>query len=80
MREARCTVTDLIESQCAHCRPAPARDALSDFLTQPSQLGPWFFASYPGACTECGCKFDAGDMIRAAVDSGYIADCCDQTP
>lgn len=39
-------------------------------------LGPWFTASYPGDCDECGGEFEAGDMIRADGDGGYLCEDC----
>ncbi len=67
----RCTITDLLATQCAHCRPtppAPKRDS--------ARLGPWFAATYPGNCASCGARFDIFDQIRADGDGGWLADCC----
>lgn len=76
MSEIRCSVTELITSQCAHCRPTPEPDPFDE----PSDRGPWFHASYRGECAECGDEFEAGDLIRADGNGGYVADCCDQAP
>lgn len=66
--EQRCTVTELLIDQCAHCRPAPAEP-------QPD-LGPWFAATYSGACAGCGARFAEFDEIRADGEGGWLARCC----
>lgn len=69
--EPRCTVTDLLTSACAHCRPAPPAATPSR-----ERLGPWIAAQYRGKCAGCGGRFEPDDRIRADGDGGYLGDCC----
>jgi hypothetical protein len=73
---ARCDLTDLPVTDCAHCRKLP------DPLAEPEQfeLGPWFAARYGGTCSGCAETFDAGDQVRAdGTGHGYLAACCGTT-
>lgn len=72
----RCSVTELLVEQCAHCRPpAPAADPFDE---PTPKLGSSFEARYPGQCSDCGDRFDAGDEIRSDLSGGYIcADCAE---
>lgn len=69
----RCELTELLVSDCAHCRglPDPEQAAEAD-----GELGPWFTAGLPGACSGCGGRIYPGDRIRATGDGGYLAQCC----
>lgn len=79
MSASRCELTELYVDQCAHCRPTPAADPVADFLAGPQILmGSWFPAAYPGACNQCGCRFDEDDQIRADGEGGWVAECCGQ--
>ena len=75
--EERCERTDLIVSQCAHCRPKPSLD---DEIAQhrarllASRRG-WFRAQYFGRCAGCGDPYVPDTAIRRTPD-GYIAECC----
>lgn len=69
----RCAVTELLADQCAHCRPAAEPDG------EPSDLGPWFPARYPGECAGCGSHFGEGDLIRADGQLGWLTACCSGT-
>lgn len=80
MTEERCPLTELISTQCAHCRklPDPAADLLRDIFEEPAQrqTGPWFSARYEGRCSECGMAFEVGDPIRPS-GRGFVAPCCE---
>lgn len=86
MSAPRCDLTELYVDQCAHCRRIVAEtdyvervDPVADFLAGPQILmGPWFPAAYPGACNQCGCRFDEDDQIRADGEGGWVAECCGQ--
>ena len=65
---ARCELTDLPADSCGHCNGAETR-ARED---RP-QLGPFFAAAYPGSCAGCDEPFEAGAMIRADGEGGYLA-------
>lgn len=39
-----------------------------------TRMGPWFTASYPGECDECGGFFEAGDTIRSDGAGGWLCD------
>jgi hypothetical protein len=69
--EPRCTVTELLVDQCAHCRPAPTAAQRAE-----STFGPWFSATYRGSCSSCGSRFEEFDDIRADGEGGWLADCC----
>lgn len=68
---ARCALTELFVSDCAHCRRIP--DPLNEFR----QYGTPFRAEYAGKCAGCGDDFHDGDTIRADGAGGYLASCCD---
>jgi hypothetical protein len=69
----RCQITELLIEQCAHCRPAPAPDPFDT----PTNLGPWFKASFGGYCGGCGEPYGAGERIRADLCcDGYLCEGC----
>jgi hypothetical protein len=71
--DQRCDITDLINSQCAHCRRLPD--------PTPRTLGRPFRADYPGHCRDCAEPYAAGDRIRRISDddgAGYIGPCCQE--
>lgn len=49
----RCELTDLLTSQCAHCKPR--REAV-------------WPAKYDGQCPTCNQPYSAGDMVQWAPD------------
>lgn len=71
---ARCDITDLPVTDCAHCRklPDPGREG--------TEYGPWTLAQYDGTCATCWCPFEAGSQIRADGSGGWEADCCGGGP
>ena len=80
--EARCDNTDLLISQCAHCR------GLADIETQALldraaliATGQWFPARYAGKCTQCGERFGEGAAIGGFTveTGGWVAECCGDT-
>jgi hypothetical protein len=70
----RCTVTELLITECAHCHPAAALPGLSD-----AGWGPWFPARYKGRCANCAGRMDEGEQIRADGTGGFLCDRCGQT-
>lgn len=72
MIDERCKLTELLTSECAHCRPkvAPERVRI---------IGRLIFANYYSDCGECGEPIKPGDQIgRGAVDRYWIcADCAE---
>lgn len=53
----RCTKTDMLKSECEHCRRPPAR-------RPPPTKGNVFSAKYYGPCAaECGQKIEPGDSV-----------------
>jgi hypothetical protein len=67
--EPRCEKTDLLASQCAHCRPRPPLDV--------SAFGPWITASFDGECAgDCGRPLRAGDSIRSDGEGGWLCVHC----
>jgi hypothetical protein len=75
----RCELTELIKSQCAHCRPqAPRfREALFDDPFSDDDTAT-FQARYSGRCEQCDGLFEVGDWIARTGDSDYL--CQDCTP
>jgi hypothetical protein len=71
----RCDITDLLSTDCAHCRKLPDPGTEHADL---EMVGPWFEARYDGRCASCATWIVAerGQMIRAVVDGGYIGECC----
>lgn len=76
----RCELTELLVSDCAHCR------GLSDLDPEQvpaaggtGELGPLFFANYPGRCSDCREPILTGDQIRADGAGGYLGECCGGT-
>lgn len=54
----RCIKTDMLRSECDHCRPAPAR------VRRPPTKGNVFAAKYYGPCAgDCGEKIEPGDSV-----------------
>lgn len=68
---ARCELTDLEVTGCAHCKGIPDTPPAAD-----RNLGPVFTASYEGNCSECGRRFHVLERIRADGDGGYLGECC----
>lgn len=68
----RCEITELLQSQCAHCRTPDVRP-------QPGDLphGPPFDARYPGVCGNDSCSrfFHAGESIARLEDDPRIYIC-----
>lgn len=86
--EPRCEVTDLLISQCGHCRPPQM--TLDDFIArlaprplpppppQPSRPSRVFEAQYESRCDYCDFEIYPGDEIRMADGRAIHAECCDQ--
>jgi hypothetical protein len=70
MAEPRCELTDLLVSQCGHCRP-PAEPPPPEL-----DVGPWFAAGYPGRCSLGEETIREGDRIRADGEGGYLCRAC----
>jgi hypothetical protein len=74
--EKRCDKTDLIETQCAHCRHDV--DTHDQLLIERAALigtGHWYPSKYPGICANCGEYFEANAAIRGDP-RGWVAECC----
>lgn len=72
-------MTELPTDQCAHClghRDHSAPD-LHPKTTSPSG-GYWIVSRFPGRCTGCGERYDAGTQIIRDGD-GWLAECCADT-
>lgn len=68
----RCTLTELLVDQCAHCRRLPDPPART--------VGKPFEAHRYGRCADCDNPYEPGDKIRAiredGVITGILAECC----
>lgn len=73
MADDRCPVTELLPTECAHCRRVELPTAVQRPFGRP------FRAAYPGSCSDCGGRFGADDWIRADGDGGYVHDDCAET-
>lgn len=68
--EERCELTELIKTQCAHCR-SPRRPSVPQFVEAVFASTPdvddvvvaTFQAQYPGKCADCGDYFPRGATI-----------------
>jgi hypothetical protein len=68
----RCDITELLVTECAHCRKLPDLTAET-----PGELGPYFTAKWPGICSGCKEVVLAGNLIRAdGTGTGYLGECC----
>lgn len=70
---ARCSLTELRVTECAHCRGIPD-PAAPERRTR--ELGPVIAAMYPGDCSGCAGEIEPGDAIRADGDGGWLHDGC----
>jgi hypothetical protein len=78
--EARCRLSDLPESMCAHCRghdgpavidPGSPRTA-PVVLLDDDEFGPAFTSRFDGWCAVCGERTYEGQIIaKLTDDSGY---------
>lgn len=75
---ARCDLTDLLVTDCAHCRKTPDPFATPTTRRGNGTPGPAIAARYPGKCV-CGESFPVGESIRADGDGGWLSACCDDT-
>jgi hypothetical protein len=74
---ARCSVTELLVDECAHCREqARALDAGREMFRPPSsdQQAPTITARFGGWCTECGDRIEPGDRLVKHGDAWIHAD------
>jgi hypothetical protein len=68
----RCERTDLLASDCAHCK---GLDEQKPTRRKP-EMGSWFPARYDGHCSDCKTEFVAGEQIRSDGETGYVGECC----
>lgn len=73
----RCELTELIKTQCAHCRPrAPRfREPLFDDPFEHDVVAT-FVAQYSGRCEECDGLFEVGDWISRTGTGDYLCRDC----
>ena len=77
--DLRCPLTELIRSQCAHCRPpAPVPPDIAELRAKLYRRRGWFPSRYGGVCRGCGDPFPPDTAVhRAPGDAqGYVAECC----
>lgn len=67
--EERCDISDLLTSQCSHCKAQ-------------SSTVQWFNAAYPGTCGHPGCYVPilVGDRIHQRPDGLYEHAACAKRP
>jgi len=71
MEEKRCEITELYESQCAHCQghdqPEPKTERRPGWIT----------ARYVGRCSSCRREIESGEQIRRDdEDLGWVCEDC----
>ena len=81
MKEERCEISDLLVSQCAHCRAggglqSPAELTEASVLASVREHGPLFFAKHRGPCSGCDRGIWPDDTIRADGQGGYLHEDC----
>jgi hypothetical protein len=70
--EPRCERTELLVSQCSHCRGDEDLPGNRDALPPPSA---WTTARYEGHCPECEGDIDVGDRIALCGDVWVCGSC-----
>lgn len=70
MSEERCERSDLLASQCAHCR-GDVLESEPDFVVVAR-----FPAKYAGVCAACGEPFEVEDRIGRTDDGDYVCEVC----
>jgi hypothetical protein len=79
----RCECCDLPLSMCGKAAEQRLEREQRERLTKLLRGAPWFAASFPGRCGECGEPFSAGYPVRASSKLGaygrpcYVAACCE---
>lgn len=80
--DERCFLTELIKTQCAHCRQ-PSRPVFAEALfTTPdsddedNDVVATFHARYPGWCAACERAIHEGDWIARLGSGAYVCDGC----
>lgn len=71
--EARCDRTDLLPSQCAHCRHLTLDPALRDLAEV--QITRWVRAATDGTCPSCGHETVPGDRIAVSATGRFCERC-----
>ena len=70
--EPRCEVTELLKSQCAHCRPSRQVE-----VPELPDVGPWFEARFDSDCDgPCGGQIFEGDQCRSDGEGGWLCQRC----
>lgn len=74
MAEARCDRSDLLVSQCGHCR---GYDYYPYDRVDRVDVGVVIKAQYAGKCAQCGKHYPEGTTIGHANDVGWVSmECC----
>lgn len=73
----RCDLTELLVTDCAHCRRLPELDVREpEPRHQPDGYGgPTVIAEYGGRCVDCGEPVRPGEPITLTED-GWVGQCC----
>lgn len=69
----RCPHTELIKTQCAHCRvPPPPEFVEAPFDAPGDNIAVTFRARYAGQCIECDGFFECDDWISRTATGDYV--------
>lgn len=73
MNGLRCELTELLVTDCAHCRGITEETLKPPKWSGPSSPIP---AAYPGRCSGCGERITPGDLILSDKEGGWLGACC----
>lgn len=68
--EARCGMSDLLVSQCGHCRNSPDPFAFEHVVERQ------MVAKFPGSCGACGDEIVVGKTTIGLSESGWVCEGC----
>lgn len=80
--DQRCTLTELIKEQCAHCKQGTRRPTMvTDLFDGPAGGGDHdvvytFTAQWPGRCHSCDETFGAGTTVARTLNGDLICGGC----
>lgn len=75
----RCQLTELIKSQCAHCRPPAPTFTEALFVTSNDDedaIIATFPARWDGRCAQCDSFFESGDWVSRTRTGNYLCSEC----
>jgi len=68
--EPRCERSELLVSQCAHCKGLDKAETF-EYVVEQKML-----AKYPGACSACGDRVIPGETTIGLSEDGWVCEGC----